>query len=712
MNSPSFNIDAIGYPGPPGPGMLGGTTDPTPTDGRDGDYWYNSASLTLFGPKAAGAWPAGVLLSTAQVAAAIAQMVTDFASGVHVENFALNTPITATNLNDAAAATFTPTYLANALQIALSTVGRTFAFSTKNIVAGKMARIGLTQQITVGTSFNCGFSIFDGVNRTTVTYSSLGRVFTSGAGTPTGNLSVAVPTLAAGDTLKWNIVSCDNGDLYFSVSKNGGAPYYFSMTGTARGAFALAMQPNSGAMTATHASTFEVLGSLESQQIAYTPPVSRALGGIVALLKLMQRVRPVGFFTTIPMDLAVYVFNGKFFSSMDLQPILDENDPTVGVLYVDITTGSDSNAGTSSAALKSLGTALGRFVGGKGIIKAKGNLYDQANSFNSAITGASFIQLVSWDGQTVISSMHDTSLTWTLGTSNTYSATFGNVVVNVWDAKPANLTSEGDYARLALATSQANCEATPGTYFISGTTIYVHTIDNRAPDAFIRVMKRQSTTANDYNFQFLTPNGTFYADNFQFEGGQYPFYTRLTSPATAQTLYWKNCAHKYGGINNLAVNGNALCLSQKCVSAWAGADGFNYHAIFGSAGPQVFEVDCVARRNGLDSTDTNNGSTTHETSMVIRVNGDYRFNQDRCVHDVTAAFSWNIGCRSGNSLTGNAAWAAGNTPTDTTKMWLDNCTSEGGPDLETQGNAVIYTAGHVATGTGNVAGSNVQTYTP
>jgi hypothetical protein len=48
--------------GTPRRGVLGGPSDPTADIGTDGDYYLNYASLTLFGPKAAGAWPAGVSL--------------------------------------------------------------------------------------------------------------------------------------------------------------------------------------------------------------------------------------------------------------------------------------------------------------------------------------------------------------------------------------------------------------------------------------------------------------------------------------------------------------------------------------------------------------------------------------------------------------------------------------------------------------------------
>jgi hypothetical protein len=39
-----------------------GTNDPVATDGTDGDFWINTTTHFIFGPKASGAWPAGTSL--------------------------------------------------------------------------------------------------------------------------------------------------------------------------------------------------------------------------------------------------------------------------------------------------------------------------------------------------------------------------------------------------------------------------------------------------------------------------------------------------------------------------------------------------------------------------------------------------------------------------------------------------------------------------
>jgi hypothetical protein len=55
-NGPTGNTGAAGNT------ILSGSTDPTDSVGNNGDYYINTATSTLFGPKANGTWPPGVSL--------------------------------------------------------------------------------------------------------------------------------------------------------------------------------------------------------------------------------------------------------------------------------------------------------------------------------------------------------------------------------------------------------------------------------------------------------------------------------------------------------------------------------------------------------------------------------------------------------------------------------------------------------------------------
>jgi hypothetical protein len=53
---------AAGATGADGRSLLNGTTNPTSGVGANGDFYINTTTLTLFGPKASGTWPAGISL--------------------------------------------------------------------------------------------------------------------------------------------------------------------------------------------------------------------------------------------------------------------------------------------------------------------------------------------------------------------------------------------------------------------------------------------------------------------------------------------------------------------------------------------------------------------------------------------------------------------------------------------------------------------------
>lgn len=62
---PQGPVGPAGAKGADGTKILTGTTAPGASTGANGDFYFDSASKTLYGPKAAGAWPAGTSLEGA-----------------------------------------------------------------------------------------------------------------------------------------------------------------------------------------------------------------------------------------------------------------------------------------------------------------------------------------------------------------------------------------------------------------------------------------------------------------------------------------------------------------------------------------------------------------------------------------------------------------------------------------------------------------------
>ncbi len=59
---PQGDAGPAGPKGPGGAAVLNGTVDPQPADGDDGDFYINTTSNEIFGPKTAGAWGTGTSL--------------------------------------------------------------------------------------------------------------------------------------------------------------------------------------------------------------------------------------------------------------------------------------------------------------------------------------------------------------------------------------------------------------------------------------------------------------------------------------------------------------------------------------------------------------------------------------------------------------------------------------------------------------------------
>jgi hypothetical protein len=62
VQGPAGSVGPAGISGANGLSVLSGASDPAPSTGVDGEFYINTITHTLFGPKAAGAWPTGVFL--------------------------------------------------------------------------------------------------------------------------------------------------------------------------------------------------------------------------------------------------------------------------------------------------------------------------------------------------------------------------------------------------------------------------------------------------------------------------------------------------------------------------------------------------------------------------------------------------------------------------------------------------------------------------
>ena len=460
------------------------------------------------------------------------------------------------------------------------------------------------------------------------------------------------------------------------------------------------MQTNSIATPLTRAITRAITHSLTCN---LTDP---GLGGGVPV----ERIAPVG--VTPPYGLQVFNSGGRTFTTnIDLAPPLTIGDPGVTTVYVDPVSGNDANPGTEVSPFKSIGKGVSANVAADLIVMCKPGLYDADTCWGYLNSLAPTTQVVPWGTGDVISSSHHASLSWTLESGATYSAT---IVDASSVADTSILTAAGDYSGLWPRTSQALVDANPGSFYVNGTTIYVQTADSRAPDSSIRVYRSFGGSNGYIGHNYAQ---TLYMENIKFHGGGTAFTPRQAT-SNVSTLLARGCEFSHAGGNGLAAVGAWVIVLQECGANENISDGFNYHEYTALTGqPQAIEIDCVARGNGKNAQGTNNGSSFHEAGAnIVRVNGDYSDNQDYCIHDVGGSRSWNLGCTARDTRTASGMnWVAGLPgETDGAKMWLDACTSSGSDyDLWTPNPlySTIYTSELVSDGN-NWPGSDIEAYTP
>lgn len=155
---------------------------------------------------------------------------------------------------------------------------------------------------------------------------------------------------------------------------------------------------------------------------------------------------------------------------------------------------------------------------------------------------------------------------------------------------------------------------------------------------------------------------------------------------------------KAQSLGGLRIQGGTHYL-YKCEASYNGLDGFSYHsAPDGSTNsPHVVEVECKAFHNGeKNAYESNNASTAHDGTHVIRLNCEYGYSHGGNVADVHKnTISFNLGCTSysvwdlgteNRSFQSNYFCASG------AVMYLLGCKSYGSYyDLSCWGKGVLFT---------------------
>jgi hypothetical protein len=387
----------------------------------------------------------------------------------------------------------------------------------------------------------------------------------------------------------------------------------------------------------------------------------------MALRALLKRLTDVPYPANFPWEPFKIFKVGKRQYATDFDC---EKYRKLGKTYYVSTTGATANDGLSWATATKLSTALQKSDVDT-IVIAPG-LYDKNMGF-ATISPTRNVSIIGIGN--VILSNHDSALTWTAtaGQTNVWQAN-RSATANVFDA--SQIDTNGDYAKLTAQTSIANVNANAGSYYFDSASniVYVKTSDQRQPDSNIRVYVTAESNV-------VSGNVTAYIENIRFHGGMNPFKC-FSLGGFSPTVIMKSCKFKYGsqGGNGCFANLGAISYLLDCEAAKGEQDGFNYH-INGGLKSKFAEIDCIGRDNGLQD-DNDNGSTAHDGSTGIRVNGQYFRNKGPNVIDINdGAFTLCVGTEAYDSLAANAINKAnfstyGETTTRT-NFYLFDCYSHG-----------------------------------
>lgn len=394
---------------------------------------------------------------------------------------------------------------------------------------------------------------------------------------------------------------------------------------------------------------------------------------------------PTSFLSRWTPTFNIYESGTSYFTDFDITAL----KPTGTEMFVAKTGNDTTGNGTIGNPYRTITKAYNM---GATVINIRAGIYDRGDlpaSFNPTRS----IALISYDGPgtAIISRIQAGTLSWTQQASpnsDVYLTTGGGTSVRT--ILDTNYVYSGEYLKDGVTgvptpytsvASIAACQALPGSYYLTGSNLYVHTYNNTAPGSNIKSLRVET------NWAVTTTNITVYLDGIEMWGDE-PFRYIVTTSPTSSIAAARNCGFRYGGLNSsnaFRVNGinYSYAISCECSDYLGDGDGFNYHADAGSTvKTNGLEVNCTAKRIGLTTSSTNNGSTAHDSCNVIRLNGNYSYTRGPVIADVLSAYSLNLGVTAGNSqaVLSNAqksCFQIGESGSTGATMWLKNCTTNG-----------------------------------
>jgi hypothetical protein len=232
---------------------------------------------------------------------------------------------------------------------------------------------------------------------------------------------------------------------------------------------------------------------------------------------------------------------------------------------------------------------------------------------------------------------------WTLTSGNVYQTTRSNTVFVVDTTYRDVFTDK--VKKMTKVTSTVECESTAGSYYISGSTVYVHTFDNRVPDGKLTCVL---TFTGSYSM-FRLYNSLLFIENFEFFIHDS---SKLRGDTTSHIIINECDFGETATTNSLTLLYSGKTYLFNCSAHDSYLDGFNYHYPPNADNRNclVFEYNCIGYNNGNETNGSGNNCTTvHDCASVIRVNCFGEKSQGVVCADVGGTYSVLVDCKMLNS---------------------------------------------------------------
>jgi hypothetical protein len=382
--------------------------------------------------------------------------------------------------------------------------------------------------------------------------------------------------------------------------------------------------------------------------------------------------------------------------------------------YVDGVGGNDSNSGLTWALRKrSIGSAM-RDASASGqpsriLVHADIALpyFRQVSTSDDGLVRNSAVPILleAMNGRVQAGPFDNLTWTKTGGATNTWQATRSNAV-HVFN--PSMKDQHGIYQRYTWVASSAAVDATEGSWFTDGTTVWVHPHGQEMADIFNARVYLGGTRSLEWQ-----GNQNLFVRGFDFEGG--PLGAIRVFGGSTNIIVADDCTFRYAGPQNLNTGGTSVIDGAQILGCGLFAafnsradrntkDGFNLHNE-GSVIPSGLFVNCVGTLNGANPSTSNNGFTCHDGVKAMSFGCDWRGNYGAgSGHIDDGTQVWSVGDISGATpgdrpfggtfeSVAFGAWA-GNA-----RLWLDRCVDVGAVTgiFSAQG-GVVYTRDHRGTG--------------